>query len=156
GFRSREFSAKIARYFTRFADGLDRTIDPASDVRVTQVIEHHSGARNGADRIGDPAARLVRRAAMHRFEKRDAVRMNIGGGGHPEPALERGPEVGENVTEHIIGYNHFVLSWIENHQHRHGVYILSASFDLRIFRRNDLENSPPEIMPVGQNVRLIG
>src|SRR5262245_34036400 len=156
GLGGREASAEIDRHLAAIADRLNCPIHSVSHFRVSQIIEHHGRSRDGADWIGDLFPCFVRGAPVYRFEERDTARVKIGGGGHAQPALERGSEIREDVAEHIISHNYLVLPRIENHQHGHRVYVLGASFNLRVLGSHQFEDSPPKLMSIGQNVRLVG
>ena len=84
---------------------LDGGDDPVVGDLFAEMLEHQRRGPDGADRIGDPASRDVRRRAMNRLEHGRvlALRVEIATGRQAQAAGDRRSEVGEDVTKEIGG-----------------------------------------------------
>ena len=60
-----------------------RALDRLRFAVVAEVLEHHRGGEDRADRIGDVFPRVLRRAAVNRLEERHASGMNVARRRHP-------------------------------------------------------------------------
>src|SRR2546423_15333168 len=107
------------------------------------MVKHHSGSRNGADRVGDVFTSKRWRGTVHRLKHGSLAGMNITAGGHSQAALKSGGEIGDDVTKHIVSDNDIELFRIAHHVHAQRVNVHVGSLDLRIFRSDQLENALP-------------
>src|SRR6185312_2249460 len=83
----------------------DGLLDPGGFRGQAQVLAEHGGGQDGRGRVGLALAGDVRRAAVDRLEhaRRGPLRVDVAARGEPDPAGHRGPQVGEDVAEEVIG-----------------------------------------------------
>ncbi len=76
---------------------------------MPEVLQHHRGGPDLADRVGDALAVDVGGRAVHRFEQRRELtwRVQVGRRRYSDGAGARGAEVGQDVAEQV-GRDHDV------------------------------------------------
>ena len=72
----------------------------------------------------------------------------------PMPPTVRGPEVGDDVAEHVLGHHHVVEVRTLDHVRRHRVYYRVVRLDIGICG-GDLREDPAEERVASQHVRLV-
>ena len=99
-----------------------------------QPIEHHRGAQNGRDRIGNAFAGNVGGRAMHRLEHRRIRSLGIGvrAGGQPQPAGDNAAQVRQQIAEQIRRHDHVEPLRTANKVHRHRVAVLLVGDHARV------------------------
>ena len=72
------------------------------------MVEQHGGAQNGGQRVDNALACNIRRGPVHRFEHggEAAQRVEIGAGGQPHAADDRGGEIAQDIAEEIRSHHH--------------------------------------------------
>ena len=93
---------------------------------------------------------------MDGLEHRSASGMNVAAGGHAEASLEARGEVGDDVTEKIVGDNDVELARVADHVHAKGVHEHVVGFNLGKLGGHLLKHSLPEAARVGHGVALVG
>jgi hypothetical protein len=81
--------------------------------------------------------------------------MNISRCSQSQTTLNRSPEVCEYVSKEVVAYDHVILRWIKNHEHRHRIDILMICLNLWILPGNLFEYALPEISAEALDVRLV-
>src|SRR5262249_44454664 len=115
---------------------------------MSQVLEHHARCQNSRYWIGVVFAGELRGASVDRLEQRHLTWVNIPRGSHTQAALQTRPEVGYNVSEEIVGYNHVKPRWIQHHPHRQHIYIQVIGLDLGVPRRYFSEDPLPKTVTI--------
>src|SRR5437870_13923959 len=82
--------------------------------------------------------------------------MYIAGSRHAKTALQGGTEIRDDIAEHIICDDYFILIGLEHHPHSDGVYELRVRLYIRIACCYLCKCSLPEVVPVAEHVRFIG
>src|SRR5690349_19989037 len=77
-------------------------------VRVPEVVEQEGDRQHGRERVGAARAGYVLRAAAHVLEHAGyrPAHVQITARGQPDPAGDRGAEVGEDVAEQVVTDDH--------------------------------------------------
>src|ERR1700674_4621216 len=92
---------------------------------------------------------------MHRFEHRSLSWMNVSAGGHAQPALQAGGEIGDDVAEHVIRDHDVELPRIAHHLHAERVHVHVLGLDLGILAAHFLEHPLPKPSRMGHGVGLV-
>src|SRR5687768_7000377 len=80
-----------------FADrGFDGRLYCFRFVARAEGFEHQRSRKDRADRVGDVLSGEGRRRAVHRLEQGGLPRMDVARGRHPEAALQRATDVGDD------------------------------------------------------------
>ena len=108
---------------------------------LAEVIEQERRRQDRPERIGLPGARVLRRRAVDGLEHRDPARMEVARGRHPEPPLQRRPEVRRDVAEHVVRDDHLELARVLDHLHAERVDVEVRGLDVRILARDLGETS---------------
>ena len=80
---------------------------------------------------------------MHRLEQARTGVRQAGRGGEPEPAGDRGGEVGEDVAEHVLGHDHVELLGRARELHGRVVHQHVLDRDVRIVHRHLADDAAP-------------
>jgi hypothetical protein len=75
---------------------------------------------------------------------------------HPEAALERRAEVGDDVAEQVVGHDHLELPRLEHHVHRERIDVVVRGDDPGVGRRELSEDPLPERVSGGHRIALVG
>ncbi len=128
----------------------------SAPLRAPQVVEQHRHREDRGDRVGDPLAGDVGCRAVDRLEhaRGRLLRVQVRRGGQAHPALEHGAQVGDDVAEHVRRGDHVVSLGRRDHPHAAGVDVVVVGLDLGIVTRDFGEGPHPEVVRVGQDVRL--
>src|ERR1700722_4854346 len=96
-----------------------------------QVVAQHGRGQDGRGRVGLLLAGNVRRAAVHRLEhaRGTPLRVDVPARGEPDTPGHRRPQVGEDVTEEVVGHHHVEAVRLADEEHRGGV-------DVEVVHRN--------------------
>src|SRR6266852_7633382 len=85
--------------------------------------------------------------------------MDVSAGGHAQPALKAGGEVGDDVAEHVVGYDYVERPRVADQGGAERVHVHVLRLDLRIFGGDlfaDLFKRPlPQSSGVGHGVGLV-
>src|SRR3989454_3462531 len=133
-----------------------RPLEVAGRPGSAQLLEHQRTGEHGRHRIGDPLAREWRCRAVHRLEqpRSPPARMKIGAGGDPQPADERGAQVGQDVAIQVVGYDDLEALRLAHQLHRQGVHVAVLGLDPAELGGDPFERLLPD--PVsGHCIRLV-
>ena len=97
-------------------------------------LEQQRRRQDRAHRIGDVLPGQRRRRAVHRLEQRRAARMDVARRRHPQTALQRPADVGDDVAEQVVGDDDLELAGILDQEHRQGVDVEVRRGDARELR----------------------
>ena len=92
---------------------------------------------------------------MDRLEQWGPLRIQVSGGGHPQPPLQGGPQIGHDIAEHVAGHDHLETLRRPHQLHGQGVHVQVLRLDPGVARRDLAENPLPQVVPVGQDVGLV-
>src|SRR6267143_634555 len=81
--------------------------------------------------------------------------MNIPAGGHAQPALQPGGQVGDDVAEHVVGHDYVELARVAHHLGAECVHVHVLGGDLGILFAYFLEYTLPQAPGVGHGVGLV-
>jgi hypothetical protein len=81
--------------------------------------------------------------------------MNVAAGGHAQPALERGGQVGDDVAEHVVGDDHVERARLAHHLQAERVHVHVLRLDVGILLRHFFEDALPQAAGIGHHVRLV-
>src|SRR5580700_4365216 len=81
--------------------------------------------------------------------------MNVATGGHAQPALQAGGEIGDNVAEHIVGDDDIELAGVAHYLHAERVHVHVFRLELRIFGAHVFKHTLPQASSMGHGVRLV-
>lgn len=93
---------------------------------------------------------------MNGLEESALARMEVAGGCQPNPALELGTEVRDNVTEEIVGHNDVELVGSPHHLHGQDIHVEMTALDSRILRCDLFVDPLPEVVSVPHRVGFVG
>src|SRR5437660_6939635 len=123
---------------------------------MTEVLEHQRAAQSHRQRIGFPLSGDVRRAAVHRLEKRDAPGVDVSGSRDAEPAGEGRAQIGEDVAEEVVGDDHLIRLRLTDEIHRQRIDVHRFRLQRGMARAHLGENAPPEAVAEEEHVGLVG
>ena len=134
----------------------DRAPDPLGPSGMAQVIEHHCDRQDRRKRIGDPFAGDVRRRPVNRLEHAGErpFGVQVSGGCQPHSSLQNGPQVGDDIAEHVGCNDDIEPLGAGDHSHATGVHVLVVALDLRVITPDLGERPHPEVVGEGQHVGL--
>src|SRR5215468_10259447 len=83
-------------------------LDPRRLGGEAEVLTQHGRGQDRSGRVRFLLAREVRGAAVHRLEHagRGPLRVDVPARGEPDAAGHGGAEVGQDVTEQVVGHDH--------------------------------------------------
>src|SRR5436309_2646166 len=91
------------------AIGVTRLVAPGPDVAPAEAVgEHHADRQDHRDRVRRALPGDIGRRAVHGLEDARRLAADRRGWGKAEPAADRGGEVGEDVSEQVLGQDHVV------------------------------------------------
>src|SRR6266581_4442990 len=86
--------ADVARALTGASGRFDRTLDRLCHFVMTQVLDHHTGAQDGPNRVHEALASDVRRCAVDGLEQAaTGLRIDVGGRGDAHATDQLGGQV---------------------------------------------------------------
>src|SRR5581483_4574676 len=104
GFGRRKRSAQVSRAVTRAHRRRGRVLDPLRRLGETEVLDHHSPAENGPQRVDHALAGEVGRAAVDGLVEAEAgLGVDVGAGRDAHAADQHRGEVGQDVAEQVAG-----------------------------------------------------
>ena len=120
------------------------------------LFEQHRHGTDGRDGIDHVLARVFRGAAAHGLEHAGPtrVRVEVAAGRDSHAALNHGTQVRDDVAEHVRRDDHVVVLGILDHPHAASIDVVVVRFDVAVLFRHVLERTPPQVMAIGQDVRL--
>ena len=127
-----------------FGDGLQGGIELVGS--FPEMAEHERDASRSAHGIGHTLASDVRCATADRLEHRRSVRSIVGARRDTEPTLQRGGEVGDDVTEQVVGDDDLELARVAHHLENDVVDVKRTRFDYGKFALQLGEGAPPQAM----------
>ena len=135
---------------------LDGLHDARAGGGLAGVLQQHAHGGDGGDGVDDVLAGVLGGAAAHRLEHADAalVGVDVAAGGDAEAALNHRAEVGDDVAEHVGGDDHVVVLGVLHHPHAAGIDVVVVGLHVGVFLGHVLKRPPPEVVAVGQHVRL--
>src|ERR1700759_4477881 len=135
----------------------DGLLDPGGFGGQAQVLAEHGGGQDGCGRVGLALAGDVRRAAVDRLEHagRGPLRVDVAARGEPDPAGHRGPQVGEDVAEEVIGDDDVETFGLGDEEHRRGVHVAVVHRALGELLGQRVHGPLPQVTGVGEHVRLV-
>src|ERR1019366_2834788 len=135
---------------------VDGLVDGLGDLGLAKSVHHHATGADGGERVDDVHYRVLRSAAAHGLEHRDAFGIDVAAGGDAEAALNDGGKVGDDVAEEILGDDHVVVLGLLDEPHGAGVDVVIVLLDLGIeFVAEFLVHADPQIAGVGEHVALV-
>ena len=75
-------------------------------------------------------------------------------GCYAHTTLNHCPQIGDNVTEHIVGHNYVEPFWIFHHPHTNGIHMGIIRFDIFVFLGYFMEGPLPQVEGVRQYIGL--
>jgi hypothetical protein len=90
------------------------------------------------------------------LEERRPARVDVARGGEPQPALERGAQVGQDVSEHVVRHDDVEGARIEDHLHGERVHEHVRGIARRKFRGDLEKHAVPEVAHEAMDVVLVG
>ena len=81
--------------------------------------------------------------------------MEVAGRRQAEAALQRGPQVGNDVAEEVVGDDHVELGRVLHHQQHEGIDVEMTGLHAGVLRRHFLEDTLPQGMTLGHRVALV-
>src|SRR6058998_102804 len=133
-----------------------RLLEGAGRPGSAELLEHQRAGEHGRHRVGDPLAREWRCRAVHRLEqpRSPPARMKIGAGGEPQPADERGAQVGQDVAVQVVGHDDLEALRLAHQLHRQCVHVAVLGLDPAEPGGDALERLLPDLVS-GHGVRLV-
>src|ERR1700680_4935492 len=119
------------------------------------MSQHHRSSQDRTERVCWVLPRDRRRGAVYRLEHRRLPRMDVSAGGHTQSALQAGGEVGNDVAEHVVGYDYVERPRIPDHLGAEGVHVEVLSGDLWILFAYLLEDALPQAAGVSHGIGLV-
>src|SRR5215831_14217876 len=109
-----------------------RLLDPHRLGDKAEVLAQHGRRQDRGGRVGLLLAREVRGAAVHRLEHagRGPLRVDVPARGEPDPAGHGRAEVGQDVTEEVVGHDHVEPLRVGDQEHRRRVHVAVVDGDL--------------------------
>jgi hypothetical protein len=127
------------------------------DVVDAEVSEHHPHGEGGGEGVGEVLAGERRGAAVHGLEQGAAPSgVGVGAARHAEAALERGAEVGDDVTEEVVGDDDLDVRRVLHHVEAQRVDVDVHGLDAGVVLRDLAEDARPELVGVLHRVGLVG
>lgn len=123
---------------------------------LPQPSHHLRRAPERSDRVRNPLARDVGRAAVDRLEQARASprRVQAARRGHPDAPRERRRQVRQDVAVEVGRHDGVQALRPQHHPDRHGVHQHLVRLDLRVLRRELAEDLVPEHHAVPLRVAL--
>ena len=70
--------------------------------------------------------------ATNGLKHSSTVGIDIRSRSNPHPPLDHGPKVCDDISKHVIGYNHIEPFWILDHPHTDCINMGIISLDIRV------------------------
>src|SRR5699024_2738730 len=119
--------------------------------------EHQGGREHSGGRVCDLLAGDVRGGAVDRFEHRGrgALTVDGGRGRHADASGDRTGQVGEDVSEQVVGDDHIKALRVVHHVDRGGVDVHVVPGDAGVLGCFSLHCAAPQVSGVGEHVVLV-
>src|SRR6266571_4720635 len=148
--------ADVARALTGANGRFDRTLDRFCHFVMTQVLDHHTGAQDGPDRVHEALAGDVRRGPVDGLEQAPTgLRVDVGGRRDAHTSHELGGEVAEDVAEEVARDNDLELTRVLDELHGGGIDEEMAGLDGRMGTSDILPAFLPQAAREGHRVGLV-
>ena len=92
---------------------------------------------------------------MHRFEHRHAVRVEVGGRSQADPAGHGTAEIGEDVTEQVVGDDDVVALGPVDEVNAGRIDMVVRGLDLGVLLRDRVEGALPQVTRKGQHIGFV-
>ena len=136
-----------------------RRLDDPLLLGIPEVRQQQAHRQQAGEGVGGPLAGDVRRRAVDRLEHRHPPRLeavDVGAGRHPQPPLERRPQVGDDVAEEVVGDDHPELGGILDQVQAQRVHVDVLPLDRRgVLPGHLVEHPQPQLVGVAHGVRLV-
>lgn len=128
--------------------GGDGVLDAHGLGLVAEVAQQEGDGEDRGGRVGLALPRDVGGRAVDRLEHRRerARRVDVAGGGQADAAGDGGGEVGEDVTEEVVGDDDVEALRLGDEEDRRGVDVQIVGADLRILGGDLVEGVLPEVV----------
>ena len=112
---------------------------------------------DGGQRIGDTLPRDVMGGTVDGLEegRTGPGRVQVGRGGEADATAYRSGQVGEDVTEEVVGHDHVIALRLLDQVDARSVHMVVVPGDVRVVSRDLRNRALPEIAGEGQHVGLV-
>ena len=119
------------------------------------MIQHHLSGTNGSQRIDDILPRVFGSTSADWLKHAGTFRIDVSACRDPHPALHHGTQVGDDVSEHVVGDNHIKPLGVLDKPHGGGIHVGIVTRDVReVLLSYFVEGTLPKVESKGQNVGL--
>src|SRR5579872_205130 len=132
----------------------DRSVDGPCRITLADVVEQHAQRGDGANGTGDSLPGNIRSGAVNRLEHRHQARVDVSGRRAAETALDRGPQIRDDVPEEIGRDDDVESPGIFHHVHHRSVHVHRVGCHIRVFQCDLGKDAPPYLLRP-DSIRLI-
>src|SRR5213594_4386304 len=92
---------------------------------------------------------------MDGFKQGYGVRTDISGSSHPESTLQCRGKIGNDISEHVVRYDHLKIVWLPNHEQAQRIDVEMAGLNPGVAGSGILKAALPQITGIGHHIGLI-
>src|SRR5699024_11673576 len=121
------------------------------------MAQHQGHGEDRGARVGNPLPGDIRGRTVHGLEHGGVVvgRVDIARGGQADAAGHRARQVGQNVSEEVIGDDDVVAGWVGDYVDGRGVDVVVVHLDVREFLTDRLDGTLPQATGVDEDIGLV-